>query len=437
MTVWIIEPHDPLIVRDGKPFDLSAGASSVSLPFPFPSTTTGGVRTQAGLNAQGVFDISTTGKTLADLKKFAVRGPLLVQLDNDTTGTLLVPAPLDALFFEVKSVDKHKTEQEPQENDKPEHKLRQVDLHQLVPLKMRNGIAYTALSYEQKPTLALVGLVHPKPDKPAKQLPLYWHWEAFERWLIDPAAECGPVTLHKQGHNGPQREQRVHVSIDATTRAAYDGRLFGTSGLEFTHIEQNRETTQASDTLRNAKRLALAVSVDEENSFADNMRDGLAAFGGERRTASWRKSTITLPICPPAIEKAIVTSSSKACRIILLTPAYFTNGYLPTWLTQPRYGVTPELRATAVQRPHVLSGWDIENRRPKPTRRLAPAGTVLFLKLNGSDEAIKQWVHELWMQCVSDDAEQEKDENRQDGFGLAAIGTWSGNFEEMKLEENA
>lgn len=422
MTVWIIEPHDPLIVRDGKPFDLSAGASSVSLPFPFPSTTTGGVRTQAGLNEQGVFSITDEKgeKTLANLKKFAVRGPLLVQLNDDNAGTLLVPAPLDTLFFELKNEDK------------------KANLHQLVPLKMRNDVAYTAFPQEKEPSLALVGLVNPvnpKPDKPAKQPPLYWHWEKFEHWLHDPAKACGLVTLHEQGHDGPQRERRVHVSIDATTRAAYDGRLFGTSGLEFTHIEKSLETEQEPDalhnTLRNAKRLALAVIVDENNSFAGNMHDGLAAFGGERRTASWRKSTIALPACPEKIVKEV--KSSKACRVVLLTPAYFTRGYLPTWLIQERHGVTPELVAIAVQRPHVLSGWDIERRGPKPTRRLAPAGTVLFLSLKGSDEAIEKWIHSIWMRCVSDDAnKEEKDENRFDGFGLAVLGTWSGQLQEME-----
>ena len=53
MTIWIIEPHDPLIVRDGRPFGPNPGVQATSLTFPFPSTTTGGVRTRAGLNSYG------------------------------------------------------------------------------------------------------------------------------------------------------------------------------------------------------------------------------------------------------------------------------------------------------------------------------------------------------------------------------------------------
>ena len=41
--VFIVEPRDPFIARDGKPFGV--GVSAATLPFPFPSTTTGGVRT--------------------------------------------------------------------------------------------------------------------------------------------------------------------------------------------------------------------------------------------------------------------------------------------------------------------------------------------------------------------------------------------------------
>ena len=39
MTIWLVEPRDPLIVREGRPFGPDPGAWATSLPFPFPSTT--------------------------------------------------------------------------------------------------------------------------------------------------------------------------------------------------------------------------------------------------------------------------------------------------------------------------------------------------------------------------------------------------------------
>ena len=100
MTIWIIEPHDPLIVRDGRPFSAVPGAQAVSLSFPFPSTTTGGVRTRAGLNTDGVFVADT--KTIEAVKKIKVRGPLLLQLPTEASKQLdwLLPAPADALILE-------------------------------------------------------------------------------------------------------------------------------------------------------------------------------------------------------------------------------------------------------------------------------------------------------------------------------------------------
>jgi len=37
----LIEPRDPLIVRDGRPFTNSPGARAKSLPFPLPQTLAG------------------------------------------------------------------------------------------------------------------------------------------------------------------------------------------------------------------------------------------------------------------------------------------------------------------------------------------------------------------------------------------------------------
>jgi CRISPR-associated protein Cmr3 len=111
----------------------------------------------------------------------------------------------------------------------------------------------------------------------------------------------------------------------------------------------------------------------------------------------------------------------------LLTPAYFNNGYRPTWIEQSREGVKPELKAIAIQRPQVVSGWDFVTRGPKPTRRLAPAGTVLFISLKDNDPvAIRKWIENTWMHCISDNPQDNRD-----GFGLAVLGTWSGKPEQM------
>jgi CRISPR-associated protein Cmr3 len=188
--------------------------------------------------------------------------------------------------------------------------------------------------------------------------------------------------------------------------------LFQTSGLEFTAPGKDEKR------LAHAQRLALAVAVDDKFQFSIQ-NDGLTSFGGERRIVSWRKSNAKLPSYSDKLEQTIV--DAHACRVFLLTPAFFKEGYRPDWILTNRYGITPQLKAIATQRPQVVSGWDLDIKEPKFTRRLAPAGTVLFLSFeDGDEQAIRDWIDGTWMQCISDELQ-----DRTDGFGLAVLGTWS------------
>lgn len=292
----------------------------------------------------------------------------------------------------------------------------------LLPIKLPEG----ALTDFNQPVL--VGLKNPDSEqgKPHKKAPRYWKWNIFQDWLLNPSQMAEQITkLSTLGHNGPGTERRSHVSIDPDTGAAIDGALFETSGLEFSHTDA--EQTRLVKT----QRLALTVEVDnleqvQEQLSSLEIREGFASFGGERRTILWHKSNKGFPECPKELVDAIV--EQKACRVLLLTPAHFEDGYHPRWLEATREGVTPTIQASAIQRPQVVSGWDFEKKGPKPSRRLAPAGSVFFLSLQGDDAAIRRWIADTWMQCVSDFSQ-----DRDDGFGLAVVGTWSGKAETMEL----
>jgi len=408
MTVWIIEPHDPLIVRDGRPFGPDPDARAISLPFPFPSTTTGGVRTRAGQH-KGIFELEDREKRqtqITNLKEISVRGPFLVQLTPDNSSIeinkMLVPAPRDALLFA------------PQASTHKEMAL----IQHLVPLHLSEG---AKTDFDQK-DLLLVGQPSSNYDerKPLEIAPNFWYWDTFIHWLLNPTYYSGKeMALSTIGIRGLQSQQRTHVSIDAKKEVARDGMLFQTSGLEFT-LPGNSEHR-----LSDARQLALAVAVEARHDFS--LHPGIASFGGERRIVMWRESRIDLPSCPETLEQTIVTN--KACRILLLTPACFEQGYIPTWLYEEavRANVRLELQAIAIQRPQVVSGWDLDLKKPKTSRRLAPAGTVLFLSLQGSDKAIKGWIRSVWMQCISDD-----EQDRKDGFGVVVVGTWFDNHNDVK-----
>ena len=414
MTLWILEPRDPIIFRDGRPFGTTPGAQAASLIFPFPSTIAGGIRTRAGLNEQGTFIWTKGSSEIKKLRELPVRGPVLVEIVEDDQNTTihnwLLPTPTDALIFEPKEGEKYYT------------------INQLVPLALPANVQVSAMHQtrpkqgEDKPSssdLTLVGLPTPDQRKPAKGTPLYWSWAIFRGWLHAPHTLTKIQDLSELGHSGPQREHRTHVSINPETLTAQEGMLFGTSGLDFTYTTGHQDKRLSS-----ARRMALAIETEDIPPF--RMHEGIAALGGERRMVTWRKSTEQLPACPPEIVEAII--KAKHCRIILLTPAYFEQGYYPTWLQEPHNGVTSTLKAIAISRPQTVSGWDFEYGHPKPTRRLAPAGTVLFLSIEGDDADIKNWVEQTWMQCVSD-----HEQDRRDGFGLAVLGTWSGVPQPIKI----
>lgn len=406
MAIWIIEPRDPLIVRDARPFGNIAGTRATSLDFPFPSTSTGGARTRAGL-IKGIFDKSL----IESVKKIGVRGPLLAQLDeHGDIEDWLCAAPVDALLLksDQEQVDAAGSAGEALGEDR-------AQLLRLYPLDPSPGLTNIGDAGEN---LMPVGMPSHITRKPHDGAPRFWRWSVLQDWLLSPVAEK-TVSLRELGHGGPLKETRTHVRIRRGTQTAEEGALFQTSGLDFRHV-----TAAGQDCdLGSGGRLALAIAVEESGRGRD-IEEGLAPFGGERRLVMWRRSKIPWPPCPKGLREQLV--EDKCCRLLLLTPACFKRGSIPQWLTEPRVGVHPELRALALGRMQVVSGWDFVLNKPKPTRRLVPAGAVLFLKLGGEGD-IARWAEEIWMSCVSDEQA-----DRADGFGLAVLGAWDG--ETLKME---
>lgn len=383
MELWIIEPRDPLIARDGRPFGPYPGARARPLNFPFPSTIAGGLRTRAGQDETGRFE----AKNIPAIKQIGIRGPLLVEVDDQEQLRWLVPAPADALLLG-------------REGEKGIYR------HRLVPLEI--GDACCNLPAELSWP---VGLAIPSPNKPHKAAPRFWHWCKFADWLSAPPSQPEQIEAAELGHNGPGKEWRMHVAIDPNSFTGAEGALFATGGLEFWHRPASEKWH-----LSEVKRLALAAQVRNLNGLTIDER--LAPLGGERRTMRWWKSGEKLPELDGLPEQI---AEAGHCRLILLTPARFGKGWLPTWLLQQHFGVTPKLKAAVVGKPQTVSGWDFEKGSPKPTQRLVPAGSVYFMSLGTDKAAIQQWVKEMWLANVSDN-----EEDRRAGFGLAALGVWSG-----------
>lgn len=393
LQTWIIEPRDSLIVRDGKPF--SAGVThATSLDFPFPSTTTGGVRTRSGL-VDGVFDVSQ----IDSIKEIEVRGALLAELDDE--GEICVfylPSPADSLLLQ----------------DDEQKRNKAARLYPLLPLnieKLSGNANKAQLSNLPEQVVFPVGLNRTKiKGKPYGDLK-FWCWEVLENWLT-PRIGSKPfidiTNLENYGISSLQKDSRTHVAINENLTSE-DGALFQTRGLEFNHGKGD---------LSKAKKLSLVVFLDETNSKKLEDKGNLAPLGGERRLVSWRKSNHTkMPlVCPPEIVNGI----GGYCRLLLLTPAFFEGGFLP----KPNGDF--EVKAIACNRYQTVSGWDFVLNEPKPSRRLVPAGSVFFLKLNGDDVQRRAWINKTWFSCISEVDSESGQDFAKDGFGLCVLGTWDG-----------
>lgn len=409
LSHWLIEPHDPLIARDGRP---AALGRFETVPFPYPSVVAGAARTRMA-SPRGAFVCADPRKLL----EIPVHGPLLVELQRETNAvaSFLAAAPLDAVLYPAP----------PAAANAPEDGLpgsdanRSVVLRRLAPRALAAGTGVDTLGERG---LALVDYLHPVREKPFGTPPRFWSWAVYERWLVSPAEV--EVRLADLGVESLPIERRAHLSIREGERVGEEGALFETAGLRFL---SGREGKLAPRQFA----LAIRAGAGTVDTSKVALREEVAPLGGERRLARWREGTAWPAPAPSLIEKI---AASGHARLVLLTPAVFAGGALPGWQggRLPLAGaeeVEVTVRAAIVPRPEVLSGWDLtadngagkKRGRPKPTRRLAPAGSVYYLDLNGTPEQIRDWCRHVWLEPVSD-APQE----RRDGFGLAALGTWEG-----------
>lgn len=402
MSVWLIEPRDPLIARDGRPASINRFAST---RFPFPSMLAGVARTRMGC-VNGTFALE--GKeNLKLLTEIPVHGPLLAELCRESghISEWFAPAPHDASF-----------------SRREDGRIR---LNRLAPGDLKNGQQMDSLPEVR--LAAVRAAISLEDTKPVPDTPAFWPWSRFESWLHDPRDQ-EPVVPKDFGIGDLPREDRTNLALEPGERVGMDGMVFSTSGLRFLQEQDGAGPLSP-------RRFALSVRTPGGTVAGRTLalREETAPLGGERRLARWSPADCSWPALPSEVRDEIVKTGQA--RLLLLTPAYFSKGALPGWNGQPWPGepeikVTVHVKAACVGRPEIVSGWDLAAGQPKPTRRLARGGSVYFVKIEGREEDIARWCDSTWLSPVNDAEPASAPGNPQrphpnlDGFGLAALGIW-------------
>ena len=389
---YLIDSLAPLVFRSGRPFGSQVGNEDVN--FPMPSSAAGLVRTQY-LQQQGWLlnqgnEGSERGRLSAEdkykLQQIHSRGPYLVRV-NDVDGavTVLLPKPADALYL-----------QDPQ-----------TQTRQLVRLSPQSFEDAENSGCDLPEGLLPVVMEQAIKGKP-KGGPAFWSLQ--DLWAWQQGQNLDFETVNRQGASAMPVELRTHVKIESRSWAAEEGKLFQTAAYD----------------LSNAKKPRHAGWEDEHYGFLIQsevvLSDDLAKFGGEGRLSHLSQmATFSGFDCPADL----ATKKEKAggLRLTLLSPAIFGGGYLPAWIDPiSKEGVLPHsqvkvrLRAVAMDRWLPVSGWDLDQNKPKAMRKAVAAGAVYWFELlEGSAQGIENCI----FNSISDN-----DQDQRDGFGIVGISHW-------------
>lgn len=384
-SYFSINPHDPLISRDGRPFGY--GKRMKSLDWFYPSVIAGTARTLIGKN----IGIDFKDENLSRLKEISVSGPF--PLYNNR---LYFPSPADIAVNELSG------------KERVTHPISPVQYGEKEGLNVPHGSLLPAMLPEDV-----------KDEFKTAPIAPFWSAERMTEWLTDYSPLTPPpspeTNTFDSGYlNFPEKDVRTHITIESSSGTAEDSKLFQTTALDFS--------------LKNRKEgIRMSFKTEYNNNVINPDFNGkiLHTLGGERRLSVFEKTDRPDGWeCPEPVQKSL--NSNKNMRMILATPAIFSGGWVPGWLKEKDGSlqgeppsapeITLKLVSACINHYKPVSGWDMEKNRPKPVRRIVPAGSVYFFEAIGDN---KNAGSRLWLKSVCDD-----EQDRRDGFGLALFGIW-------------
>jgi CRISPR-associated protein Cmr3 len=377
MAVVSLEPRDGLFLKDGRGWFTNESGRAGTLEWPYSGTVRGALRTclgkrleadrKKGLSPDEWRSLNASVGIAAVLPLCRSVGSLL------SVGARRWPAPRDAVIF-----------------------TRESHIRPLLPSS--SGEAATTLPLSEDPVaVAIENLRHPSPgdiDDKAAAMPVWWPDDAFTGWLCGMPVDAAAVVSSERTTVRVQS----HVSIDPGSGAAVDGALFSSTVVEPLSRSANGSGVDEWSVA------AIGSGFDPAHLSGRHVR-----LGGDGRMVTCAAVPVDLFEMPVPLRE-MFDAGPRGLRLVLVSHASLTHGWLPSWLeardgrfTGDLPGVgTVVLAAACVGRPVHVSGWDMAAGAPKPTRRLAPAGSVWFLEKADGGAFTAADAEAVWLRAIGE-----------------------------------
>jgi CRISPR-associated protein Cmr3 len=400
-VVLALSPRDGMLLKDGRGWSTSESGRAGTFAWPAASTVRGAITAATGHVREDEQCVSLSPDewlSIAHGIRVDAVLPLCGAAASQSAWARLWPAPRDAATFPRNGV------------------VQRLD-------PSRPDKAKTLVLSTDSEAVAIEALWHPrlagadeKPDSPVA----WWPEEAFVDWL------CGRDVLRTASRSVPPPPTRVqtHVSI-GSGGGAVDGGLFTATVIEPVSRVSEGGALSRWPTWSLA---AIGTGFDPRVVQGRTVR-----LGGDGLFATCAPLPDSFAAAPPGLLEAF-RPGSRGLRLVLVGDASFAAGWRPGFL-EPREGRfvgevagvgAVVLRAACVGRPVVVSGWAMAGRRtdgrrgmPKPSRRLAPAGSVFFLEKVSGEPFTAGEAESLWLRSVGESV------HGTDPVGAVVPGVWN------------
>lgn len=159
---------------------------------------------------------------------------------------------------------------------------------------------------------------------------------------------------------------------------------------------------------------------DEIATLISNNKLSFAKLGGENKVVE-----VALLNTSPELKLPAFNSEDRTFKIVLTTPAFFRNGWIPDFIDPQNYtgyieGIRVKLIAAITGKPQAFGGFDMLARKPKALLKAIPPGSVFFFQIIEDSHSIETFAQNLKGSFLISDSISE--ERKEEGFGLAYLG---------------